>query len=870
MSTGSITTSDPSLNLNDAALITKAGFPWPLPLNTTISCEVTAIGVGLDEESLSITQPTGTVTVVADTGQTGRFVSDITAIFNADGTLTASVETAGEYDRIEWQIGDNGGDPEPPTPIVFESFQVVKDKLAELFAENPRPLNAERVIDLEGKDYITIENTTDGVGLQSIDGVEGNEAKGRSLTADPLGESSDITFINGNFYVGFTPNFVEASDPILGNDIYAANWDFTINGQENNPTAPWLWSPDDIPPKTIVFPEVTTDREHPSQVGEIKAYDDYGYGRVSRYSVVESDGVQDGYEYTEGGSTIKIPAEVRDEINAYFGITGFYDQSFFLNIQHSDNRAAIIRMDSYDSVNGVFTINADDTDTIVLSPYLRIGLMGIKKEMRPGQIFLSPAEQKIYWKPREGKTPTGNEVFGLNKPDNPLFKLFYDTFGNAAPYFYPDRFEVDSSGETQLVRPGGSSLATFRNCNFVVGDGAYIDCDYALLKLDNCSFTYSSSCVGQPRCHITNCLFDHIITRSLSCAPGSVMEKTYWGRTYTNSNVNCSEAGSNSVGSAKQRPGGDGFWDVTEAGWVDGAPALPAPQSGTDTLQLLQSVFRDNFCFNPTSQHGQVISWYFKSFGNSITENNICYNLNGGFTISTPFGWEGAIQYDKMIVRNNLYITDDYCDNNALVEIQDILHDEVVNKEDFAVVIQNNSIFNDNGDIGSFKSTSVGRITTSNTQNKKHYFINNISGVVTANSFPGESKHPTISTHNFWDFQTGSQFKAVSSPNDLASPTPGDDYRNAECKYDIKTHQPLDNLLTGATDGESVGCRFDTIPTRQQLYQLRDREITDWWNVFQPSPVPEFTTEDLQSLFGDEENQAPVDVLNQIENCSNF
>jgi hypothetical protein len=112
MPTGSITTSDPSLDLNNPALITEAGLPWPLPLNTTIGCEVTAVGVGLDEESLSITQPTGTVTVVVDTGQTGRFVSDITAIFNADGTLTASVETAGEYDRIEWQIGDNGGETE--------------------------------------------------------------------------------------------------------------------------------------------------------------------------------------------------------------------------------------------------------------------------------------------------------------------------------------------------------------------------------------------------------------------------------------------------------------------------------------------------------------------------------------------------------------------------------------------------------------------------------------------------------------------------------------------------------------------------------------------------------------------------------------
>ena len=110
-------------------------------------------------------------------------------------------------------------------------------------------------------------------------------------------------------------------------------------------------------------------------------------------------------------------------------------------------------------------------------------------------------------------------------------------------------------------------------------------------------------------------------------------------------------------------------------------------------------------------------------------------------------------------------------------------------------------------------------------------------------------------------------YKVASSPNDLASPTPGDDYRNADCKYNIKTHQPLGDLLTGATDGEQVGCRFSGIPTREQLYQLRDREITEWWNVFPPSSVPEFTTSDLNDLFEDPFNQAPFDVGNETEDC---
>ena len=65
--------------------------------------------------------------------------------------------------------------------------------------------------------------------------------------------------------------------------------------------------------------------------------------------------------------------------------------------------------------------------------------------------------------------------------------------------------------------------------------------------------------------------------------------------------------------------------------------------------------------------------------------------------------------------------------------------------------------------------------------------MNNIAGVITVNSHPVRAKitvHPTISTNNFWDFQVGSMFKVASSPpNDLASPSPGDDYRNADCKY---------------------------------------------------------------------------------------
>ena len=137
-----ITTTTSFLDLNDAKLITGAGLPFPLPLNTTISCEVTAIGVGLDEEPLSQTLTTSPVTLIEDLGNNSRFASDIRVTFNGDGTLNAEVDTFsddadGGYDSVEWEVvdsssgGDGGGEQtgsliEPdvtiPTTIPTESL----------------------------------------------------------------------------------------------------------------------------------------------------------------------------------------------------------------------------------------------------------------------------------------------------------------------------------------------------------------------------------------------------------------------------------------------------------------------------------------------------------------------------------------------------------------------------------------------------------------------------------------------------------------------------------------------------------------------------------------------------------------------------
>jgi hypothetical protein len=99
-----VATTEPFLDL-----VGIPGLPTTLPLNTTISCDVTASGSGDDGEEISITQPTGTVTVVADTGQTGRFIDSSFSIDLNDGAGIASIETVGDYETIVWSVVEDGG-----------------------------------------------------------------------------------------------------------------------------------------------------------------------------------------------------------------------------------------------------------------------------------------------------------------------------------------------------------------------------------------------------------------------------------------------------------------------------------------------------------------------------------------------------------------------------------------------------------------------------------------------------------------------------------------------------------------------------------------------------------------------------------------
>ena len=99
-----VATTEPFLDL-----VGIPGLPTTLPLNTTISCDVTASGSGDDGEEISITQPTGTVTVVADTGQTGRFIDSSFSIDLNDGAGIASIETVGDYETIVWSVVEDVG-----------------------------------------------------------------------------------------------------------------------------------------------------------------------------------------------------------------------------------------------------------------------------------------------------------------------------------------------------------------------------------------------------------------------------------------------------------------------------------------------------------------------------------------------------------------------------------------------------------------------------------------------------------------------------------------------------------------------------------------------------------------------------------------
>lgn len=144
MSEHRITTSEPFLDL-----VGIPDLPTTLPLNTTISCNATASGSGLDGEPISITLPTQTVTVVGEGQITPNLIDSSFSInLNTDGTGLASVAAVGEYDTIEWSVVENL--PSTPEILSIDGSLTVLQSLFDETLENGE-------LDLGGKTYALIE-----------------------------------------------------------------------------------------------------------------------------------------------------------------------------------------------------------------------------------------------------------------------------------------------------------------------------------------------------------------------------------------------------------------------------------------------------------------------------------------------------------------------------------------------------------------------------------------------------------------------------------------------------------------------------------------------------------------------------------------
>lgn len=107
MTTERIITTESTLNLADiSTYTTESGnvLPTTLEGGVSITCLVTANGLDDDGGFVQFIEETNTVSITEPTPTIPEFVSPITIVLNPDGTGTATVTTAGEYDRIDWLV----------------------------------------------------------------------------------------------------------------------------------------------------------------------------------------------------------------------------------------------------------------------------------------------------------------------------------------------------------------------------------------------------------------------------------------------------------------------------------------------------------------------------------------------------------------------------------------------------------------------------------------------------------------------------------------------------------------------------------------------------------------------------------------------
>lgn len=707
--------------------------------------------------------------------------------------------------------------------ITFEHISVLQDLI------DNRPSDG-ITLDLEGRHFITI---TDRSGVAMSDSEIGY-----------LNVQKDLTIQNGNFYGGFRPNWIESD---LGDGIYEAPFDFTLDGTPVSTTRRFLWTPNEKSPKLSIYPESVFDKDAEGNSGDNKYYDDYGFGRTERIKITQNlsldgefgpntevngylsdingirivapeidtdkDGINDSLDQDVINNMDPIKfititnSDVLNDIKTYFSISGTINYTFYLNAVTYNNVAVIIPISEFNTDTGVLTIE----DGSELNPvwyfatdgYLGIAFTGLKTSLKPGQWFMSAEDQKIYWKPRTG-SPSGDEVLGISS-------YIFNLPPTDSVYTYPDT--VDN-------RSNGSRLITFENCTFNVCGGTSIRASSGslcgLFYLKNCSFTYANNGISRAIAKVEECYFDQHLGAGSNFADGSILRKNYFGQAYDKScfNVSCT---------------------ITTD-----PPSKP-----------LLTTIEQNFFYNPSTQHGQGCSIYEKSFYNVIIKNNIALNVQRFFTCGC--GGNTVNLVNELIADNNLVYWDDYIPTTQhffSFWCQELSPESGNNGTyipgEFKAYIRNNTGYSGKQD--SFHMHFyIGGNNTEIHGNIQYGLANNIISRINQGDITnGTTLVASAQRNNFMHYQNGypgdpaNTYYAGYSKEDLPSPEFGDLDTLYNYCFDPDTLQPLELLQNAATDGGRVGVRWSDIPTVEELYRIRDREegYTAWWDLFVPEDIP--------------------------------
>jgi hypothetical protein len=675
--------------------------------------------------------------------------------------------------------------------------------------------------------------------LQAVPDGGSIDLTGRQFLSDgtesvTLSSAKSINITGGTFASGVEKSFTPSA---YGPGVYECDWDFQSNGATITSPA-WLWSPTEKPAKLVSNPPVSRDVEFGTPAEPLDARDDYGFGSVDRYSILDSAGAPVGDNsaaYTSNYiSSITIGGTDAAAVKAAFdwdlNAGDISDtRGCFLNVQASDNRSYFLAIVSVIETAGDIVFTCEPGSTVVEynagSKYVNAAVIGptAGASLQAGQAVFMPVSNKIYWKPRTG---TLDVLIGFGSA--PIFKIGSDS------YTYPDT----------LANSPNSKVYSFTGVNFPTGY-SFIESVGArvgpLVDVQDSTFTYNNTAITRVSGRVTNCIFDQSFYAQLYTTNNTEISKNYFGTTYQSSNINVSSTPDESYGIVAPATQG-AFYPVT----VD-----------------------RNFFVNPATQHGQGMSLYQGACGNSIVTNNIFMNMTRAFSASftTPQGGGGSgIRTDldptQLKVVNNIFYESAYGSPQAPYSINTLNMGNVWNHTTDAFYLSTDTPPNFVHELGFNTHISTRDVASrinmySGSQDfrfKTRVHNNYLQGMTNpiddALYFTtGATDKPIVQQEsNMFERRCLNFATSISVENSMLGnleSTPRNQ-TDANSFLDASTFRVGGVLTTSATDGGELGARYISgHPSLNDLRTLNNNPAINWWSSF----VPETTLPSESTVF---------------------